>query len=93
MQDLKTLRDSGANIQREKAKLSPELTIQESVWLFFALYQTFASQLEETEAIFGPERRAHLIELQERLQRLAEWQQTNAREFTPKRHSTPKTAE
>lgn len=80
MKDLKTLRDGWDDIQKEEAKLWSNLTIQESVRQFFILYQTFAPQLKETEAIFGPERRAHLIEFQARLQRFAEWQQTNEEE-------------
>jgi hypothetical protein len=93
MKDLKTLCDGWDDIQREEAKLSSDLTIQESVRQFFILYQTFAPQLEETETIFGPERRTHLIEFQARLQRFAEWQQTNAGESIPKRHPTSKTTE
>jgi hypothetical protein len=50
------------------------LTIQESVCQFLILCETFAPQLEETEELFRPEREAYLAELQERLQRIAEWQ-------------------
>ena len=75
MRELRSLREGWADIKREEARLRPSLTIEESVSQFLALYQTFAPQLEETEAIFGPERRAYLLELQQRLQRIAEWQQ------------------
>ena len=79
MRDLKSLRESWADIYKEEVKHSPRLTIDESVKQFFSLYQIFSPQLEETEVIFGPERRAHLIELQQRLQRIAEWQQAHGR--------------
>lgn len=79
MRDLKTLRERWADIQREEAKLSPASTVQERVRRFFILYQTFAPQLEETEAVFGPARRAHLTDLQRKLQRVAEWQQAHGK--------------
>ena len=80
MSDYKILREQWHDIQKEEAKLPTELTVQESVRQFFELYQIFTSQLAETEAIFRPERQAHLTELQERLQRIAEWQREQARE-------------
>jgi hypothetical protein len=83
MSDLKILREQWEEIQKEEAKLSSSLSIQESVRQFFELYQIFALQLTETEAIFGPERRAYLVDLQQRLQRIAEWQRLHARESNP----------
>ncbi len=79
MKELRSLREGWADIKREEAKLRPILTIEESVSQFLALYQTF--DLEETEAIFGPERRAHLRALQQRLKRIAEWEQAYGRKF------------
>lgn len=79
MRDLKTLREDWADREQEAAKLPSDLSIPEKIRLFFTLYQTFSPQLKETEAIFGPERRAYLIELQQRLQRIAEWQQTHGK--------------
>ena len=93
MSDYKILREQWAEIQKEEAKLSPSLTIQESVRQFVELYQIFAPQLAETEAIFGPERQAYLAELQQRLQRIAEWQRGHARESDSERHSNPESAE
>ncbi len=93
MRELETLRQGWADIKEEKARLRPTLTIEESVRQFLALYQTLAPQLEETDPIFGPERRAHLLELQRRLQRIAEWQQAYGREFDTKRCSTSETVE
>jgi hypothetical protein len=94
MRDLKTLREGWDEKEAEAVRVSSALTVQKGIVWFFASYQTFASHFKETEAIFGPERRTHLIELQRRLQRLAEWQQTHdRREFMAKRYSNPETVE
>jgi hypothetical protein len=94
MQDLSNLRKDWAARNAEEHNLTTTpLTIQESVHQFVILYQTFAAQLQETEAIFGPERRKHLIELQQRLQRIAEWQQEQHGKSISERPSAPKTTE
>jgi hypothetical protein len=90
MNELKTLRQGWAEKEAEEAKLSSDLTIQERAKQFFALYQTFSTQLEETQALFGPERRVHLAKLQQRLQQLAKWQEQHARHVIPERSSTTK---
>lgn len=74
MQELSVLRDVWRETQAEEAKLSSKLTIQENVAQFLALYQTFAPDLKRTEALYRPEREAFLIEFQQRLQRIAQWQ-------------------
>jgi hypothetical protein len=54
------------------------MTIEESVGEWLALQRAFEPQLRETEALFAPERRAALAELQTRLQRLVEWQRNTS---------------
>lgn len=54
-----------------EARFLQSLTVQESARQFLALYHTY---LQETKPLFAPEREAYLVEIQERLQRLAEWQ-------------------
>lgn len=54
-----------------------DLTPQESAHQWLVLQQAFEGQLKETEAIFAEDRRKSLIELQRRLNRLAEWQAEN----------------
>lgn len=77
MQELKSLRDVWGEAQAEADKLSSKLTIEESIEQFLALYQTFAPELNKTEALFRPEREAFLINFQQRLQRIAQWQEEN----------------
>ena len=77
MQDLKSLRDVWREARVEEAKLSSKSTIQERVEQFLELYRTFAPELKKTEALFRPEREAFLINFQERLQRIAQWQKEN----------------
>jgi hypothetical protein len=74
MRGLKTLRESWDKVQAEEAALSKSLPVYESVRQYLILYNTFALQLQQTEPIFRPEREAYLAELQQRLQRVAEWQ-------------------
>lgn len=77
MQNLRTLRSNWTEAEAEEDKLPLQLTIQESVDQFLALYHTFASDLKKTESFFRPEREAFLAEFQQRLQRIAQWQEKN----------------
>ena len=74
MRDIATLRDRWADLEANETNLSSHLTVHESVRQWLVLQQTFESQLRQTEAVFAPERRAALAQLQARLQRLVEWQ-------------------
>ncbi len=74
MRDIATLRDRWADLEANEVHLSSHLTIHESFGQWVALQQTFESQLRQTEAVFAPERRKALAQLQARLRRLAEWQ-------------------
>jgi hypothetical protein len=74
MRDIATLRDRWADLEANELHLSSHLTIHASFRQWLVLQQTFESQLRQTEAVFAPERRAALAQLQARLQRLVEWQ-------------------
>ncbi len=77
MQNLSTLRNIWKQVQAEENKLPSPLTIQESVDQFLGMYQTFAPDLKKTEALFRPERETFLIDFQQRLRRIAQWQKEN----------------
>jgi hypothetical protein len=70
------------DIQEIDTLLLRQMSIQESVQQWLALQAAFEAQLQETEALFAPERRAALAELQARLQRLAEWQAVHDESLT-----------
>jgi hypothetical protein len=74
MRDIASLRDRWDDLEANEIHLSSHLTVRESVRQWLVLQQTFESQLQQTEAVFAPERRAALAQLQARLRRLAEWQ-------------------
>ncbi len=76
MRELKSLREDWAERELATAQVASGLTISEKVEFFFALYDTFASRLEETTTLFGPQRQNYLAEFQQRLSVLATWQQT-----------------
>jgi hypothetical protein len=74
MRDIATLRDRWVDLEANEMHLSSHLTVHKSVRQWLVLQQTFEPQLQQTEPVFAPERRAALAQLQARLQRLAEWQ-------------------
>ena len=74
MRDIATLRDRWADLEANEIHLSSHLTVHESFRQWVVLQQTFEPQLQQTEAVFAPERRAALVQLQARLRRLVEWQ-------------------
>ncbi|MGB0386209.1 MAG: hypothetical protein ACPGWR_15480 [Ardenticatenaceae bacterium] len=90
-QELRSLREGWDEVRKIEAELMQPLTIQESVRQYVELYETFLPHLEETEPIFRPLREAHLIEIQKRLQRLAEWQRKKNANIDPKRSTDSKT--
>ena len=75
MRDLSTVRQAWEEIENAEARLSSRMTAQESFRHWLKLQTTFESQLQETSALFGPQRAADLAELQARLRRLAQWQE------------------
>jgi len=74
MRSIATLRHRWTDLEADEAHWSSQVTTYESVRQWLVLQQTFESQLRQTEALFAPERRAALAQLQVRLQRLVEWQ-------------------
>jgi hypothetical protein len=74
MHELRALREGWDTLEADETRLLQQLTMHESVRQWLALQREFEPQLQETEALFGPERRSALAQLQSRLRRLAEWQ-------------------
>ena len=75
MRDLRAIREGWEEIERAEVELPRSATAQESFRQWLQLQQVFEPQLQETSALFGPERQTALAELQTRLRRLAEWQE------------------
>jgi hypothetical protein len=75
MRKLSTLREGWEMVEAEEIRLLQRMTIQESVRDWLMLQRSFEAQLQQTAAIFGPERQAALAQFQARLLRLAEWQE------------------
>ncbi|HQK76137.1 MAG TPA: hypothetical protein PKZ25_08060 [Candidatus Hydrogenedentes bacterium] len=76
MRDLSAVRQGWKQIDEAEARLTFRMTPQESFRHWLRLQATFESQLRETSALFGPQRASDLAELQARLRRLAQWQET-----------------
>jgi len=62
-------------VAREERHSSEELTIEQSVSIYLALYRDMAPQMEKTEELFRRDREAYLTELQSRLRRLNDFRQ------------------
>jgi hypothetical protein len=75
MRDSSALREDWATITVEETRLLRALTVQESVRQWLSLQRSFEAQLQQTAALFGPERQAALAQLQDQLHRLADWQE------------------
>ena len=75
MRELRTLREGWEMAEADESRLLRRMTIQESVRLWLMLQRSFEAQLQQTTALFGPERQAALAQFQARLRRLAEWQE------------------
>ena len=71
--DLGALRRNWEEIEAEETRLLQQMTVQEGISQLLALHRIFEPQFQQTEALFRAEREAHLVELQWRLQKLAEW--------------------
>ena len=72
MSDLSILREGWDSIQKEETRLLRAMTVQESLKQWLQLQQAFEWQLQQTARLFESERRAALVELQNRLQCLVE---------------------
>lgn len=79
MRDLSAVRQGWEEVERAEVRLLRNMTAQESFGQWLRLQRVFEPQLRDTAALFGPERRSALAELQSRLRRLAEWQERHAK--------------
>jgi hypothetical protein len=75
MRQLSALREGWEMVEAEETRLLRGMTIQESIRVWLMLQRSFEAQLQQTAALFGPERQAALAQFQARLLRLAEWQE------------------
>ncbi len=75
MRTLSSLREGWDAFEEEETRLLRAMTVQESMRQWLMLQEAFEPQLQQTAALFAPERWAALAELQARLRRLAEWQE------------------
>jgi len=75
VRELGALRQDRDAFEAEETRLLQSMTVQESVRQWLALQRAFEPQLQQTAALFAPERQAALVQLQLRLRRLAEWQE------------------
>ncbi len=82
MHTLRVLRERWDMPEEDETRLLRQLTVHESVQQWLELQRAFEHQLQETEALFGPERRAALAQLQARLRRFAEWQKEHGESVT-----------
>ncbi len=82
MRELSSLREGWETVEAQEVRLLRNTTVQQSVHQWLMLQQTFEFQLQQTAAIFGPERREALAQLQTRLRRMAEWLNQHG-QFTP----------
>jgi hypothetical protein len=74
MRELRALREGWNGSDAEEARLLRRMSPQESVRQWLMLQRTFEVQLQNTAALFAPERQAALAQLQSRLHDIAEWQ-------------------
>ena len=79
MHELRTLREDWEMVEAEETCLLQSMTVQASARQWLALQRAFEPQLQETAALFAPERQAALAQLQLRLHRLEEWQEQHGK--------------
>ncbi len=70
MSNLNILRENWDSAQKEEKRLLRTMTVQESLEQWLQLQRAFEWQLQQTAGIFESDRRAALVDLQKRLQRL-----------------------
>jgi hypothetical protein len=75
MRDLNAIREGWEEIEQIEARLASRMSPQESLRHWLRLQRTFELHLRETSELFGPERASALAELQNRLRRVARWQE------------------
>ncbi len=75
MRELAVSREGWEAVEAEETRLLRGMTVQDSVRQWLILQRSFEAQLQQTAAIFGPDRWAALAQLQARLRRMGEWQE------------------
>ncbi|MBI2066472.1 MAG: hypothetical protein HY539_02420 [Deltaproteobacteria bacterium] len=60
------------------------LDLNQCLEQFQSVYETFASSIEETREIFRPQHETAIKEMQNRLQKLAQWQREQSAQFVSK---------
>lgn len=71
--DIKTRHQKWDAMDRANSQLLREMTIEESVKAYLSLLHSMAPFIRETQDLFLPERRAYLVEFQDRLRKFGEW--------------------
>jgi len=66
--------DAADEVEAVETRWLRELTIFDSVQILSDLYEGFHSQIEQTEALYRPEKLAYWQEMGRRAGRLAKWQ-------------------
>lgn len=79
MRELSALREGWDKIRAIETRLLQDMSIQQGLEQWLALQHAFETQLQETAPLFTEQRWQALVELQERLQRLADWQAVHDR--------------
>ena len=77
MRGLASLREGWDEVEGFETQWLRALSVQESAAQWLDLQQAFEYQLQQTAEIFAADRWQALVELQDRLHRLAEWQRTH----------------
>jgi hypothetical protein len=72
MRELAALREGWEEVEAEETRLLRSMTVEDSIRQWLTLQRSFEAQLQQTAAMFGPDRRAALAELQARLRRISE---------------------
>jgi hypothetical protein len=75
MRGLAALREGWEEVEVEETRLLRSMTVEDSIRQWLTLQRSFEAQLQQTVAMFGPDRWAALAELQARLRRISEWRE------------------
>lgn len=73
MLDKRAWREQWAAMEQAEMRSLRAMTVEESMKIYLSLCQAMAPFIEETKDVFLADRRAYLLELQERLRKFGEW--------------------
>ena len=91
MRELRSLRVDWNTLEQDELRLLRSMTIRESLDTWHALQMAFEAQLQDSAPYFEQQRRAALVELQLRLNKLADWQRHHDR-VVPDDPNSPESA-